>query len=115
MIKTDVFPNPFILNNIPITTHYDGSYFSWSKKILLNMFFSTEVGVDIFSLWIEDKNSSLFIHHFNYSIRALPGLENSYKHLVGAVFFILGDYYKIQSDPHNAEMCVVCCLVILQG
>ena len=52
-------------------------------------------------------NSSLFIQNFKYSIRALPGLENSYKHLVGgAVFSILGDYYKIQFDPHNAKICV---------
>ena len=51
------FGNSWRKRNL-ITTHYDGSYFSWSKKILLNMFFSTEVGVDFFSLWIEDKNSS---------------------------------------------------------
>ena len=63
-----------------------------SKKFLLSTNFThIQERKEVFEYTI---SSSLFIHHFNYGIRALPGLENSYKHLVGAVFVILGDYYK---------------------
>ena len=85
------FGNSWRKRNL-ITTHYDGSYFSWSKKILLNMFFSTEVGVDIFSLWIEDKNSS-------YSLLTYEWKPQSQMYAM-----INEDYFNYDSSSSMASM-----------